>query len=59
MFRYVAEMDSREKEQFLSLIGKHYDIIVQRLTHSEDGSDTILTVRLTSKTDTTEAKQRT
>jgi len=49
MFRYIADMDIHEKEQFLSLIGKHYNIVVQRLTHSEDGSDTILTVQLTQK----------
>ena len=49
MFRYIAQMDIREKEQFLFLIGEHYDVIVQRLTHSEDGGDTILTARLTQK----------
>jgi len=59
MFRYIAEMDAREKERFLSLIAKHYNVVVQRLTHSENGSETILTVRLTSKPDTTKAKQET
>lgn len=59
MFRYIAEMNIREKERFLSLIGEHYDVVVQRLTHSEDSSDTILAVRLSKKPDTADAKQNT